>query len=226
MIHQTHQSHGIGLLERDELPSRQAGRALHQPRPHRSLVRRIVPRPQGRLGSRQVVSVRGRRVTHGRVTARRISRVGVISTLLLLCGVAIAMVLSTAAAQQTFQIQDLSAQATQLGNQIETLNRDLESSRSTANLTRTADSSGMVVPEQPGIIGVGEAGVELWREPGAETRRIVDINGSGPVKAHAPSSDPRSTAEIGGTLERRPEIPAPAAPAPAPRGSATPPYLD
>ncbi len=196
---------------REETPTRTRTRVPHQPQtPTR--------RPyQRRLGSKQVVSVRGRRV----VTTRRttlLAKLGAAAIGLLISGVAIAMWLSGVSTQQTFQIQQLLSQEQQLSNEIETLNRDLENIRSSAEIARRAGEMGMALPTQPGILEVRENG-EVVEERAADpaTRPIIDLNGQ-PIRPGQASSDPRATEELTDNLEALPEGRRlqDAAPAPAP----------
>lgn len=173
-------------------------RVLHQPQtPER--------RPyQRRLGSRQVVSVRGRRVATTRRTTL-LAKLGAAAIVLLISGVAVAMWLSGVSTQQTFRIQQLVSQEQQLSNQLETLNRDLENIRSSAEIARRAGEMGMALPLQPGILEVREGG-EIVEERVADpaTRPILDLNGQ-PIRPGQASSDPRATEELTDNLEALPE---------------------
>ncbi|WIM72218.1 hypothetical protein QP028_13250 [Corynebacterium suedekumii] len=81
-------------LRRDTAPTRVPGRDPHAPLPTRR-------KPyQNRLGSKQVVSVRGRRVTTTRQTTL-LAKLGATSFVLLIAGVALAMWLSGVSTQQT-----------------------------------------------------------------------------------------------------------------------------
>jgi hypothetical protein len=168
-----------------------------------------------RLGSRQVVSVRGRRVAPVK-KASSLARVSVVAIVMLISGVALAMWLSGLATQQTFRLQQLSSQDAQLSNQLETLHRDLENVSSSAEVARRASDMGMVAPQQPGILEAGQPGeVEELRPAGAETSPIIDVNGA-PVRPGQASSDPDRTDELADSLATVPDnqAPAPAPPAP------------
>ena len=129
-------------------PSRQATPRTRVARPH-------VPheKARGRLGSSQVVSVRGRRVVEARVTdaPHRFSKLSSIGVPLLIAGVLAAMGLSGLATSQSFSIQELQKQERNLAAEVETLNRDLEQRRSSAELAQRASEQGMLVASQPGL---------------------------------------------------------------------------
>lgn len=165
--------------------------------------RRQVP-PPNRLGSRQVVSVRGRRISQVKRTTLLAKLVGM-SIVLAIGGVAVAMWLSGVSTQQTFHLQTLQSQDRQLSNQLETLNRDLENVRSSAELARRAGELGMEVPNQPGILAVQENGDILETRPAdPATRPIIDVNGA-PVRPGQASSDPKAIDELGDSLEAIPQ---------------------
>lgn len=161
-------------------------------------------RARGRLGSQQVVSVRGRRV--GSVAQpSKFSAVSSIAVPLLVFGIALAMILSGLATTQTFTVQKLQSQERELSNQVESLTRDLEDRRSAASLAKRAQDAGMVVASEPGIVEVNEAGkVEERRAFNPEAVvKLVDVNGELPQSPRA-SSDDRATRELGDSLTRRP----------------------
>lgn len=175
---------------------------------------------QRKLGSKQVVSVRGRRVGATKRTSM-LAKLSALALAFLVGGVALAMFLSGVSTQQTFQLQQLVAQESQLDNQLESLNRDLENSRSSAEVARRAAEMGLVIPNQPGILAVGENG-ETTEERSADlsSRPIIDMHGQA-APANPASSDPADTEELSGNLEAIPEgesrLPADQpAPAPAP----------
>ncbi|GAB3702326.1 hypothetical protein [Corynebacterium nasicanis] len=163
--------------------------------------RRPVP---NRLGSRQVVSVRGRRVAELKKTSL-LAKLVTVSMVFAVVGVAVAMWLAGLATQQTFQMQLLQSQDKQLSNQLETLNRDLENVRSSAEIARRAGELGMVSPAQPGILAVQENGDIVEQRPAdPATRPIIDVNGA-PVRPGQASSDPRAISELGDNLEAVPQ---------------------
>ncbi|RNE49492.1 hypothetical protein [Corynebacterium alimapuense] len=182
-------------------PVRVPGQDPHAPLPTRR-------RPyQRRLGSNQVVSVRGRRVSSRKQTTL-LAKLSAVAIVLLVTGVAAAMWLSGISTQQTFQIQQLSSQERQLSNQLETLNRDLESVRSSADIARRAGEMGMVVPTQPGVLSVQPDG-QVIEELAADTatQPIIDANGSSaqPSQSNQASSDPAAITELGDNLEAVPQ---------------------
>lgn len=201
---------GRGTTLRDERSARPAtasSRAHVKSRQRTAVptsVRRSIPRPHfSRLGSQQVVSVRGRRVGSARHSSR-IAKISAVGILLLIAGVVLAMYFSGLSTQQTFRIQQLSNQETQLKNQIETLNRDLEEARSATTLATRAGELGMVVPDQPGVLSVGEDGsVTVDREATDATSPILNVNSGSEVSPKA-SSDPNSTQQLSGQLNPTP----------------------
>lgn len=190
-----------------------------QKRGMRPGVRPHIPhsKSRGRLGSQQVVSVRGRRVSPA-AAKHPLSAVGHIALVLLIIGVAAAMVLSAMSTTQTFAIQQLQSEERDVTNEVESLNRDLEDLRSAAEVAQRAAQAGMVVATEPGIIEVGADGhIEQRREYNSDTEAsVVDVNGA-PTRAGRASSDQRATREVGQSLTQlpgdgNPPVP-PAAPA-------------
>lgn len=159
---------------------------------------------QRKTGSRQVLSVRGRRVSSGKRTSLVAKLLGV-SVVLLGAGVALAMMLSGISTEQTFRMQQLVAREAQLNNQLETLNRDLEDASSSAELARRASEMGMAVPEQPGVLRVEDNGDIVEQRPSEPgTRPIIDINGQADQPNRA-SSNPTDTEDLGDNLEAVPQ---------------------
>lgn len=159
---------------------------------------------RGRLGSNQVVSVRGRRVATTKARSK-FSSLSQIALPLLVIGIAAAMILSGIATTQTFAIQKLQAKEQQLANEVESLNRDLEDRRSAAALAQRADSMGMVLAGEPGVVAVNEDGhAEEQRPYNPESAsKLVDVNGEGRPASRA-SSDDRATKELEDALTQRP----------------------
>ena len=196
-------------------------------RPSRSGGRQNSPQPgkgPHRLGSQQVVSVRGRRVNPvKRVTTR--ARLSIVAIAMMVGGIVFAIWLSGIATQQTFRVQVLTAEESQLNNELETLHRDLENVRSAAEIAGHAVDEGLEIPESPGILRREENGDIVEDRPAsAETRPIIDVNGE-PVRPGQASSDPDGIGELRERLESIPEgrrgIPYPQAGAPqAPEGAA------
>lgn len=186
-----------------ETPSRETPTGL-QPRPHRS-TRKNPPAAPKRLGSRQVVSRRGRRIQPRKETPR-ILKISAAALLFAIAGIIGAMTLSGVTTQQTFQLQQLKVEQNRLDNQLESLNRDLENVRSSASLARQAGERHLVVPQQPGILAVNDEGeVTEVRPPSEETRPIIDVNGK-PVRAHIASSNPEKTRELDGNVSAVPHL--------------------
>lgn len=190
-----------------------------QPRTTRTAPRRHVP---GRLGSRQVVSVRGRRI-QARQPDQRTWRLVTLAFVVLIAGVGLAMYLSGLAAQQTFQLKDLQTQEANLDNRIESLSRDVEDAESTGGLIDVARQDRLEVPEQAGILMATDDGVVEDRPARGETRALVDVNGDGDRRVA--SSDPERTRQVSDKLAATPraeerrdadadQVPAPAAPPP------------
>ncbi|MCK7675216.1 hypothetical protein [Corynebacterium pygosceleis] len=167
------------------------------------------PTPQRRRfqwtpGSKQVVSVRGRRIVAPKADPVRV-RFAAVLVMTLLAGVMLTMYLSGVTTQQTFRIQELSRVDSRLGNQLETLNRDRQSATSAAEVARRAAELGMIVPDQPGVLSVGpEGGVDEIREADpAAVRPIIDVNGSRVLPRPA-SSDPAETDAVSGRVQPLP----------------------
>lgn len=190
-------------------------------RPKTTGLKPHLPRGPRRLGSKQVVSVRGRRVVNTTAAKRTFSKLSILSLPLLILGIFGAMMLSALSTQQTFTIQQLQNEERTLSNEIETLNRNLEDARAAADIAAKADAAGLVVPEQPGIIAVNEKGeAHETREADPEkTGQVVDVNGETIRVDHA-TSDRDATSDVADNLSALPQTsngapagpPAPAAP--------------
>lgn len=169
-----------------------------------------VPRGPRRLGSKQVVSVRGRRVATTEAK-RKFSKLSLMALPLLVLGIFGAMLLSALSTQQTFTIEQLQGQERTLNNEIETLNRDMEDSRAAAEIAAKADAAGMVVPVQPGIIDVDAEGMahESREADPAKTVRVVDVNQETIRTDHA-TSDRKATRDIAENLSALPQNTLPA----------------
>lgn len=163
------------------------------------------PRGPRRLGSKQVVSVRGRRVS-ATEAKRKFSKLSLMSLPLLILGIFGAMLLSALSTQQTFTIEQLQGQERELNNEIETLNRNVEDSRAAAEIAAKADAAGMVIPVQPGIINVDADGkAHETREADVEkTVRVVDVNQETIRTDHA-TSDRDATRDIADNLATLPQ---------------------
>lgn len=168
--------------------------------PARGLPRRDeVRRRQGRLGSRQVVSIRGRRTGSVRVMQHWVKVAGaIVMTLILAIGAA--MYLSGVTTQQSFEMQKLTAQESQLENQLETLHRDLADKSSASELARRAQEMNMVIPNQPTVLGPDENGHLVEQRAGdPATRPVIDINAES-TSQHTASSNPADTRNMADRL--------------------------
>ena len=181
-----------------------ATRTVSPTRTTRREVPQITPTPRkSRLGSRQVVTERGRRVAPIKQVTL-FSRLSAVAIALLIGGVVLAVWLSGVSTSQTFRIQQLTYQESQLNNQLETLNRDLEQVRSSADVARRGADAKMGIPSQPGIVEVGEDGTVEERRPATEgTEAIIDVNGE-PVRTGRATSDPRDTEGVSDELNAVP----------------------
>lgn len=148
-----------------------------------------------RMGSRQVISVRGRRVVS---EERRVERTTiqfiVLCILFIGVGVGVTMYLSGVTTQQSFAIQKAKDKKTTLDNELEGLHRDVKNASSNSEIAKKASEDGMVVPDQPGIMTVNPDGsvVENRAADPSKTHEIHDINSGADPKAQA-SSDPEKT---------------------------------
>lgn len=186
---------------------RQQNPALANPGAQTAPRRRL----QHKTGSQQVISVRGRRVTTRRADPRLIRLFSAVIVLMGL-GVGLSMGLSGMSTQQTFELQQLKSQETELGNRIESLNRDVEQARAAGTLAGDAADLGMVAPVAPGVLSVGDNGEIIEERPAdPEVRPIIDINGE-QARPNRASSDPDETRAVTENLQ---EIP---------QGTSTPPY--
>lgn len=189
-------------------PTRDPRRAPARTPVTRPDVRPHVPHQKsrgGRLGSQQVVSVRGRRIATPAKQKTALGKVGGVAVTLLVIGVAVAMILSGLSTAQTFTVQQLQSQERALENEVESLSRDLEDLRSSAELAQRAAEANMVVAKQPGIVEVNADGrVEERREFNPESvAPVMDVNGQ-PTRAGRATSDQRATDELGDNLTQLP----------------------
>ncbi|ALC06346.1 hypothetical protein CDES_09805 [Corynebacterium deserti GIMN1.010] len=159
---------------------------------------------QHKLGSQQVMSVRGRRVEAKRADPKVI-QLSVMVVIMLCLGVGATMGLSGTSTQQTFHLQELKATETDLSNRIESLNRDVEDARSAATLAANAADMGLVSPVEPGVLAVQENGDIVEERPAdPETRPIVDINGQ-QTQPNRASSNPDETNAVTENLAAIPQ---------------------
>lgn len=178
---------------------------------------------RSRLGTKQQVSVRGRRI-ETQQSANPMKRrflVGIVASFI--AGIIGVMWLSGVTTQQSFHIQQAKAQNMTLMNELETLQRDVQMAQSGSHLAAEAARLGMVVPEQPGVLNVAGEQIEEHRgtDP-AKTRGVVDINGN--VTARSATSDPALTRQVEGLAPAEAVVAdaagvAPAAVAPVPEAA-------
>lgn len=153
--------------------------------------------PVRRRGSRQQVSVRGRRIAVPSAAERSVVRTWVVLLLLFVAGVAFAMYLSGKTTEQSYQLSEAESTSTTLSNELESLHRDVEDASSTQRIAAEASRLGMVVPGQSGVLDVnGEEVREVRPADPAATLPVTDINGRTP--AQRPTSDPEATGQVPG----------------------------
>ncbi|AKK11465.1 hypothetical protein [Corynebacterium uterequi] len=154
----------------------------------------ITRRRGSRIGSRQVVSERGRRVSAGRAPSMA-PRLTATAFAVALAGIALLMWLTGLATSQTFAIDRLVAEEGALAREVESLNRDVQEASSVASITRRATELGMVIPEQPAVLSVDDAGVATVTREG--TPDTVRIGGTEAVpQPQQASSDPAETRDV------------------------------
>lgn len=200
---QSSQRRATALLDRPQRPERALRPERRQPplelQPDRT--RRF----QRKLGSQQVVSVRGRRVVTHKPNPHRVNlAIGVI--LLLFLTIAAAMVLSGKSTEQAFELQKLNAQEQQLNNQLETLNRDVEQAKAAAEVARVAADKKMVVAETPGILAVEKDGAVTEQRPSnpAAVRPIIDVNGA-QIRPEQASTNPNEIKDVTNNIQPIPQ---------------------
>ena len=186
--------------------------------------RHLVP---PRTGSRQQVTVRGRRVTavrdrHG----SNVLRLVIALVLLVGAGVAATMYLSARTTDQAFVLSEANARSETLGNELESLNRDYKELSSSEHLASEAARLGMVVPGQAGVLDVQGGDIrEVRPADRAGDGQIVDLDGTGAAvpRTDRPTSDPAAVAAVPATSpageqsarDAAQQAPAAAQPAPA-----------
>nr|WP_240394045.1 hypothetical protein [Corynebacterium lactis] len=148
---------------------------------------RVAPqRKFGRTGSKQVVSIRGRRnIVAAPRNRRKVAQVVIASTIVVI-GIVLAMVLSAASTSKSLELSAAQEKEAQLRNSIEVLERDVAYLQSTGEIAHRAAAEGMVNPEQPAILTVGPNGEVVEVRPGdPKTQGISDLNGAAPTRPHA-----------------------------------------
>lgn len=158
-------------------------------RHHRSPVRR--------RGSRQQVTVRGRRVSVPTAAERSAVWTWIVLLSLAVAGVALAMYLSGKTTEQSFALSEAESTSTSLANELESLNRDVADASSTQRIAEEASRMGMVVPGQAGVLNVEGENIEELRAANPDaTLPVTDVNGD--VEAQGPTSDPEETGDVPG----------------------------
>lgn len=153
--------------------------------------------PVRRRGSRQQLTVRGRRVTVPTAAERSVVWTWVVLLALFVAGVALAMYLSGKTTEQSFQLSEARDTSTSLSNELESLNRDVQDASSTQRIAAEAAEMGMVVPGQAGVLNVeGDRIDEVRPSDPSETRPVTDINGD--ARPQRPTSDPDATGQVPG----------------------------
>lgn len=192
---------GAPTAVRERTSTRTTGTTALRTVPSRT---RVPHRGAKRLGSKQVVSFRGRQLQSQAKQNYSYTRVAVLAATLLIGGVVLAMWLSGLSTSQTFKIQQLTVQESQLDNQVESLNRDAENLSSSADIARRADELGMAVPKQPGVTEVGGDGEIIAKREGTpDTEKLIDVNGE-PIRPGQASSDPKETEGMSDSLNAVP----------------------
>lgn len=159
--------------------------------------RRPYSSPARRPGSRQQLTVRGRRVGVRERKDRSIVWTWVILVSLFIAGIAMAMYLSGLSTEQSYQLSDAEETSTTLDNEIEALNRDVENASSTQNIAAEATKLGMEVPGQSGVLNVdGDQVDEVRPSDNSTGHPMTDINGE--VGNQGPTSDPEATGDVEG----------------------------
>ncbi|WP_146743904.1 hypothetical protein, partial [Corynebacterium heidelbergense] len=174
--------------------------------PSATQTRRTSPRtgaaaaPRTSVGARRTVSVRGRRVVdYNRANSAVVRLVGVVAAMLIV-GIAVIMYLSAVTTDQSFRIAEARKQTTSVGNELESLERDVTVARSSGHVAERAAQLGMVVPNQPGVLearGADGRDIVETRPSNAEGNRpIQDVNGR--QQRRGATSTPAETANVPG----------------------------
>lgn len=158
-----------------------------------------------RTGSRQQVSVRGRRIIALERGNPKLTRRIVLAVTVFILGVVSVMALSAATTKQSFQIADARSRSITLENEIESLNRDVANAKSSANIAKEASEMGMVTPKQSGILEDRDGKIKETRPANAEDgKEVVDVNGN--AKRRGATSDPDKTDRVEGLHPNNPIV--------------------
>ncbi|CAI36905.1 putative secreted protein [Corynebacterium jeikeium] len=164
-----------------------------------------------RVGSRQQVSVRGRRIIALERGNPQLTRRIALALTVFILGVVSVMALSAATTKQSFQIADAQSRSTTLDNELESLNRDVANAKSSANIAKEASEMGMVTPKQSGILEDRDGKVKETRPADAEGgKEVVDVNGN--AKRRGATSDPNETSRVEGLHPNNPIVAGDSAP--------------
>ena len=203
-------------------PDRDAGRRL-PPRttraagfksdgaPERQRRRRVA----SRTGSKQILSIRGRRIvpeTADPSMIRFVLAILLVGTV----GIVFAMALSAISTEQSFRLSDARSQGKLISDEIETLQRDVEHAKSTAEISRRAGEMGMVNVKQPGVLEVSPNGKVTEKLPADVEKqgKLADINGE-KIRPKNPTSDPKQTDNVPGMTRPAPPEARPGGQAPS-----------
>ncbi|WP_296107985.1 hypothetical protein [uncultured Corynebacterium sp.] len=207
---------GRGVADRSRVKARPARSSQRTAEPTRrgndwdarrtSSLRRSTRRFGGsRTGSRQQVSVRGRRIIALERGNPKLTRRIVLAVTVFILGVVSVQALSAATTKQSFQIADAQSRSTTLENEIESLNRDVANAKSSANIAKEASEMGMVTPKQSGILEDRDGKIKETRPANAEDgKEVVDVNGN--AKRRGATSDPDKTDRVEGLHPNNPIV--------------------
>lgn len=164
---------------------------------------RTARRRNSRLGSKQQVSVRGRRVVSSSPTNSRLRRRIVGAALAFVAGIGGVMILSGVTTEQSFQIANANEHSQQLDNELESLNRDVELAKSSGHVAAEAAKMGLVVPDQAAVLDANGNKVKEIR-PGddSKNREVIDANGE--ATRRGATSNPNETNRVEGLAPNNP----------------------
>lgn len=150
-----------------------------------------------RLGSKQQVSIRGRRIAPIQQDNNRLLKSVVLPACLFLVGVICVMWLSGLTTAQSFQLTEAKQTSRTLANEITSLERDLAVASSSANIAKEAARLGMVAPAQAGVLEAAGAEIHEQRPANPEGNvAVVDVNSES--RARGATSNPNETANVAG----------------------------
>lgn len=175
-------------------------------RPSRTVKpQRTTPRRNSRLGSKQQVSVRGRRVVSSSPTDSRLRRRIIGAALAFVAGIGGVMILSGVTTEQSFQIANANERSKQLDNELESLNRDVELAKSSGHVAAEAAKMGMVVPDQAAVLDAnGKKVKEIRPGDNSKNREVIDANGE--ATRRGATSNPNETDRVEGLAPNNPML--------------------